>query len=168
MSANNNSNSAAAGQTIREGGFIARLFAYAFFYVPLTAVYAWLMIMSNEKGTGEVFFLAQLLPKTEMTGVIIGLMFTLLPPAIPFILWERSVRKFRRKHGLSIWKNITAELEQMEVDQRVAKEHKAFVNNGLVKEAVVDKSDIGYWHGLFEKGAITKEQFEAKRAELLK
>lgn len=56
----------------------------------------------------------------------------------------------------------------MEVDERVAKEHKAYVNNGLVKEVAVDKSDIGYWFGLLEKGAITKEQFEAKRAELLK
>ncbi|MDO9267073.1 MAG: SHOCT domain-containing protein [Sulfurimonas sp.] len=160
MSTNNNSNSAAAGQTIREGGFIARLFAYAFFYVPLTAVYAWLTIMS------KITFLKLENPSFALELLLV-FFFILLPPAIPFILWERSVRKFRRKHGLSIWKNITAELEQMEVDQRVAKEHKAFVNNGLVKEAVVDRGDIGYWHGLFEKGAITKEQFEAKRAELL-
>ncbi|MDO9266955.1 MAG: SHOCT domain-containing protein [Sulfurimonas sp.] len=167
MSASNNSNSAAAGQTIREGGFIARLFAYAFFYVPLTAVYAWLMIMSKSLSKIDLSFLTNFFPINDFTGTIIVFAIFLLPTAIPFILWERSVRKFRRKHGLSIWKNITAELEQMEVDQRVAKEHKAFVNNGLVKEAVVDKGDIGYWHGLFEKGAITKEQFEAKRAELL-
>ena len=158
MSANNNSNSAAAGQTIREGGFIARLFAYAFFFIPLYLVGVWLMLMSDAEWT-----------KSGLTGVmIIDSSIVIMIFASPFILWERSVRKFRRKHGLSIWKNIAAELEQMEVDQRVAKEHKAFVNNGLVKEAVVDKGDIGYWHGLFEKGAITKEQFEAKRAELLK
>ncbi|MDQ1340872.1 MAG: hypothetical protein QG567_2030 [Campylobacterota bacterium] len=157
MSANNNSNSAAAGQTIREGGFIARLFAYAFFYVPFYLIGAWLIIMTDAEWTkGSTF-----------GNSTLDMLFGMFVFAIPFILWERSVRKFRRKHGLSIWKNIAAELEQMEVDQRVAKEHKAFVNNGLVKEAVVDRGDIGYWHGLFEKGAITKEQFEAKRAELL-
>ncbi|OGS70824.1 MAG: hypothetical protein A3F91_09935 [Flavobacteria bacterium RIFCSPLOWO2_12_FULL_35_11] len=157
MSTNNNSNSAAAGQTIREGGFIARLFAYAFFYVPFYLIGAWLITMSDAKWT-----------KNPLFGIpTLDILWGMFLFAIPFILWERSVRKFRRKHGLSIWKNITEELLQMEVDQRVAKEHKAFVNNGLVKEAVVDKGDIGYWHGLFEKGAITKEQFEAKRAELL-
>ena len=141
-----------------EAGFMARLAIYAFFFIPLYLVGVWLMLMSDAEWT-----------KSGLTGVmIIDSSIFIMIFASPFILWERSVRKFRRKHGLSIWKNIAAELEQMEVDQRVAKEHKAFVNNGLVKEAVVDKGDIGYWHGLFEKGAITKEQFEAKRAELLK
>ncbi|OHD99640.1 MAG: hypothetical protein A3J26_07950 [Sulfurimonas sp. RIFCSPLOWO2_02_FULL_36_28] len=141
-----------------EAGFMARLAIYAFFFIPLYLVGVWLMLMSDAEWT-----------KSGLTGVmIIDSSIFIMIFASPFILGERSVRKFRRKHGLSIWKNISAELEQMEVDQRVAKEHKAFVNNGLVKEAVVDKGDIGYWHGLFEKGAITKEQFEAKRAELLK
>jgi hypothetical protein len=39
-------------------------------------------------------------------------------------------------------------------------------NGGNV--VVADKSDVGYWYGLLEKGAITQEQYEVKRAELLK
>lgn len=47
-------------------------------------------------------------------------------------------------------------------------EHEAFVANGLVKGGEsVDKSDIGYWFGLFEKGAISKDEYEAKKRELM-
>jgi hypothetical protein len=38
--------------------------------------------------------------------------------------------------------------------------HGAVVNS-------TDKTDIGYWHGLLEKGAITEEEFNRKKAELL-
>lgn len=99
-------------------------------------------------------------------GLTIALLITLLPLALPFILWERSIRKFRRSHGLSVYGNIREELEQREIDERVKKEHKAFINNGLAKDGI-DKNDIGYWFGLFEKGAITKDEYESKKAGLL-
>lgn len=90
------------------------------------------------------------------------------PVILPLIFWERSIRKFHRKNGLSIYANIAAELEQREINERVAKEHKAFVANGLVKSGdSVDKSDIGYWFGLLKDGAITQEEYDRKKAELM-
>ena len=32
---------------------------------------------------------------------------------------------------------------------------------------VADKSDIGYWYGLLERGAITQGEYDAKKSELL-
>lgn len=42
------------------------------------------------------------------------------------------------------------------------------MNNGIVKDGGVDKRDIGYWFALFEKGAISREEYEVKKAELMK
>lgn len=88
--------------------------------------------------------------------------------ALPFYFWERSIRKFRRANGFSVYGNIREELEQREIDEQVRKEHKAFVANGLVKGGEsVDKSDIGYWFGLLKDGAITQEEYEVKKRELM-
>jgi len=40
--------------------------------------------------------------------------------------------------------------------------------NAELKGSAGDKSDIRYWHGLFKDGIISKEEFEAKKAELMK
>ena len=153
-----NSNAANAGKLIKTGGFIARLFGYAFFYVPITLVWVWILLMSSS---------SEGLSSNEYINLIFVLSFMFLPQLIPFILWEKSIRSFRRKHNLSIWKNISAELEQMAIDEQVAKEHKAHVNNGIAKDPSGDKMDIGYWFALLEKGAITQVEYEAKKKELL-
>jgi hypothetical protein len=154
-----NSNAANAGKLIKTGGFIARLFGYAFFYVPIGVVLLITAALGGAKDIVRIFGI----PNTDLAISIVlfgGL-------AIPFVLWEMSIRRFRRKHGLSIWKNVSAELEQMAIDEQVAKEHKAFANNGIVKDPSGDKTDIGYWFGLLEKGAITQAEYEAKKKELL-
>lgn len=40
-----------------------------------------------------------------------------------------------------------------------------FISN--IKEKNSNKNDLAYWFGLFEKGAITKDEYEAKKQELL-
>lgn len=142
---------------INKGGFGARLFGYLMFYIPVFFIFMTILY------TSEIL----VMKNPGLFIQIIGFCLIFFIPSVPFILWERSIRKFRRKHGLSIYKNVREELEQMEINERVAKEHKAFVSNGLVNEGVVNKDDIGYWFGLFEKGAITKEEYEAKKKELI-
>lgn len=150
--------------SIESGGFKARLFGYFAFYVPAT--FAYIIILMASRGFGGIINLTSL--PHNIFGYTLFSSFLFLIPALPFIFWERSIRKFRRANGLSVYENIAAELEQREIDDRVAKEHKAYVNNGLVKESgSVDKSDIGYWFGLFQQGAISKDEYEAKKAELI-
>lgn len=104
---------------------------------------------------------------THIPEIVVVLFSFLVIPISLLVLWEKYVvRAGRKAKGLDIYKDISADLEQMKIDEMVAKEHKAYVNNGIIKDNV-DKNDIGYWFSLFEKGAITKEQFEKKREELL-
>jgi len=56
-------------------------------------------------------------------------------------------------------------LKQAAVDERVAMKKKAYAKHGINQS--VDKSDIGYWFGLKEQGAITEDEFLAKKRELL-
>ena len=145
---------------IESGGLGARLFGYAMYYIPLVFIAIIIAALYEETH--------RFIPTGIKTiDTILFLMLVSTISIFPFIFWERSIRKFRRKHGLSVYGNIREELEQMEIDERVKKEHKAFVNNGLVKDGV-DKNDVGYWFGLLEIGAISKEEYEAKKAELLK
>lgn len=118
----NNNNYKVAARGIREGGFVERLFLYSVFYIPTTLVLGMILDLPLPIGINA----GNLWVAFKFYGFFIGL-------AVPFILWEKSVRRFRRKHNLSIWKNVSAELEQMVIDERVAKEHKAYVNNGIVK-----------------------------------
>ncbi|MDD4505414.1 MAG: hypothetical protein PHE60_03455, partial [Sulfurospirillaceae bacterium] len=62
-----------------------------------------------------------------------------------------------------VYKNISEELRQREVDVQVAREEKARGKMGGVSSA----KDLDYWFGMLEKGAITKEEYEKKKIELL-
>lgn len=67
---------------------------------------------------------------------------------------------------MSIYKNVREKLEQMEINERVAKEHKAFVANGITG-ADSGKKDLDYWFGLLQKGAITQDEYNVKKSELM-
>lgn len=144
------------GEAINAAGIIERFFGYLMSYLVLTFLFLTILYLSEILVMKSPGILIQ----------IVGFFLIFFIPAIPLIFWERGIRKFRRANGLSIYKNIKAELEQMEINERVAKEHKAFVANGIVKESV-DKKDIDYWFGLLQKGAITQEEYEVKKRELI-
>ena len=141
------SNSQLAGKVIKAGSFTTRLFGYAFFYIPILLVFTWIMIM-NKFGFGNIFDIVYYL--------II---------AIPFVLWERAIRTYRRENNLSIYKNIEKELEQLKFDEIAEKEHKAKKNLGIASEN--NKDNLEYWHNLLKEGAITPEEYDFKKKELL-
>jgi len=80
---------------------------------------------------------------------------------IPFFL-ERKVIKFRKKYGFSIYKGIHKEVARLR--EQLLKDRNTIV---VKQEGGVDKDDLGYWHSLLEKGAITQEEYEKKKRELL-
>lgn len=152
----------AAGM-IQTGSFGARLFGYAIFYIPITLVYV-ILLMTPEAKQLKVLF--EFVPKGGFFADAIALFIVFAPTAVPFILWEKSIRKFRRKNGLSVYGDIKEELEQREINERVAKEHKAFVANGIAG-ADSGKKDLDYWFGLLQKGAITEDEYNVKKSELM-
>lgn len=144
-----------AGLAINKGGFVARLFGYAVFYIPITFTIFILMMVGGD-------LLSKTFGSTIMSIVILTFWLILI---YPFYLWEKKVRKFRRENGLSVYGNIEKELEQMEFNKLYAKEMKAKEVYGV--SDVGNKRDLNYWFDLLQKGAISKEEYEAKKAELI-
>jgi len=135
--------------------FLQRMIIYVFFYIPFAALIVFATIMTGKDLPREFIELPLFIQDVIVFGT----------PMLPFILWEYFIRRFRRKHGLPIYKNVEEEIRQMEVNKKVAREKRAFEEVGVSQR--VDKSDIGYWYDLFKKGAITEKEYEAKKAELL-
>ena len=149
MSNKNNYEVVAKG--VQAGGVIMRLFGYMTFYVPIAIVLFFIAAIGGAKDIVRLFGI----PDTDLAISLVlfgGL-------AVPFILWEVVILRYRKKNGLSLWKNIEEDLLQMAVNERVGREQKAY--------AKIDKSNIGYWHELKEKGAITETEYAAKKKELL-
>lgn len=70
---------------------------------------------------------------------------------LPFIILELIVRNYRKNEGLPIYRNVAQEIKE-----------KYYTNN-----KTVDNNDLNYWYELKEKGAITQDEYESKKKELL-
>lgn len=137
---------------IKVGGFWGRVGVYLMLYVPVSLVLIFLLLLQTSPKN---------IPLTGNADVnFFGIIFLV---AIPFILTELLVRSWRRKNGLSVNGNIAEELRQREVDVYIAREEKA---RGKL-DNLNDTKDLNYWFGLLEKGAITQEEYEKKKMELL-
>ncbi|GGD49385.1 hypothetical protein GCM10012288_24340 [Malaciobacter pacificus] len=82
----------------------------------------------------------------------------------PLLLLEWRIRANRRKLDLPIYKDISEELLQLEVIKKAELKNNASVN---FKNNITIKKDINYYFELKEKGAITQEEYEEKKKELL-
>ncbi len=137
---------------IKVGGFWSRVGIYLMLYVPVSLVLIFLLLLQTSPKN---------IPLTGNADVnFFGIIFLV---AIPFILVELGIRSWRRKKGFSVNGNIAEELRQREVDLYVAREEKA---RGKLDNSS-DTKDLNYWFGLLEKGAITQEEYEKKKMELL-
>ncbi|WP_170175807.1 SHOCT domain-containing protein [Sulfurimonas crateris] len=148
---------------IQTGGFGARLFGYFLFFIPASLLYIFVIFIPS-KGFGGILDFSKNPPENIIT-ITLAIIAISAPVILPFVLWERSIRKFRRKNGLSIYKNVREELEQIEFNKEYAKEAKA--REAFETSKSSDKMNINYWFELLQKGAITQDEYEAKKRELL-
>ena len=89
------------------------------------------------------------------------------PLLIP-IFMEWSIRADRRKKGLPIYKGVNPVLyNRIERKEEADLEMKYDVEIGAVADSSDDKKDLDYWFDLKQKGAITEQEYEAKKKELL-
>ena len=99
-------------------------------------------------------------------GVMLIIYMGIWSSIIPALV-EMSIQKDRKRHGFSVWGDVTEDyaiLDKME-EMRIEKEAKESLR--INDESSVDKTDIRYWHGLLKDGIIDQEEFELKRGELL-
>ena len=141
---------------INKSGLFGRLVGYFIAYAPMAAIWAFVMMLAlPEQG----------LTNSEVINFLIFVVVLVVPPLLPFIVWEKKLRAWRRERGLPINKNIEKELAQLELDERMLMEQEALKRAGAV--TAINKDDLGYWHDLLQKGAITQEEYAVKKAELL-
>ena len=145
----------AIGESLNTGTFGVRLFMYVFWYIIFFIIVLFAIATPQEPVFSDNATINDIVSTIVLFGV---------PFLIPF-LKELSIRHWRKKNGFSIYKDIKEEIKQAEVDKRVAMEKKAYAKHGVNQG--VDKSDIGYWFNLKEQGAITEDEFLAKKKELL-
>jgi len=138
-------------------GFIGRIMAYLFVFFFLFIL---IVVLSLSLGSNDAFS-----QNTFINSIILLLLFFIIPSVLFFLFEKFNIQKTRKKLGLSLYKNVQKELLDIATEVRVAREKKAFEINGVNQG--VDKNDIGYWHGLLKSGAITEEEYEAKKKELL-
>ncbi len=135
---------------IENGTFGARLFSYIFLATPIALVIIGLFAIMIEKYKfGNSIFID-----------VFSLFFSCLISSLPFIIKEKMIRR-RRKEGLPIYESIEKILKQRAIDERVMMEVKA-------QEKVSPNKDLNYYFELLKKGAITQEEYDAKKAEFLK
>ncbi len=99
------------GEAVNAAGIVERFFGYIFSYIIILIV--GVLFINSSK------ILAPLGGKVNEELVVLIILFLF---ALPFYFWERGIRRFRRANGLSIYKNIKAELEQMEFNKMYEKE----------------------------------------------
>ena len=88
---------------------------------------------------------------------LFGVLITLLPFAVVIYLEYDTIR-LRKKYGLSLWKGVYWQMKDI-IDEELG--------NVPMKDGSIDKDkDLNYWFELKEKGAISEEEYEAKKKEL--
>ena len=155
----------ALGKGLQVSGIGGRVGIYLLMYVPLVIFIILLSIFMGFEDFHKLFGMsasyAHKLYKEESVLLSIFEGAILLLPALPFVFIDWMIRVGRRKQGLSVWKNISEELAQREVDIKVAREQKAYTKLND------EKKDIRYYHDLLKDGVISEEEFEVKKKELL-
>ena len=86
----------------------------------------------------------------------LGILLTLLPFAVVIYLEYDTIR-LRKKYGLSLWKGVYWQMKDI-IDEELG--------NVPVKGSIDKDKDLNYWFELKEKGAISEEEYEAKKKEL--
>ena len=114
-------NAEAIKNNLQTGTFGVRLFIYVFFYIILLSMLFFAISTPNHPIFSDDILINNIVGYSVIFGV----------PFLILYLKEKSIRKFRRKNGLSIYKNITEDLKQLEVDKRVAMEKKAYAKHGI-------------------------------------
>lgn len=134
---------------IKVGGIFGRVGIYFLLYVPISMAIAVALNLPIPIGINNTI---------EISIKFFGFFGFI---SLPFVLVELAVRSWRKKNGFSINANIAEELKQRDYTQAVGRADRASSHTTQVH-------DLDYWFGMFQKNAITKEQYELKRAELLK
>jgi len=119
--------------------------------------------------------------KTFITNSVASVMF-LMPPFLIVLFMELKQRSFRKEFGLPLDDEILEQYYELEADgfsrtyPELVADTEARIKEEIARENAmmnstassnIDKTDIGYWFDLLQKGAITQQEYNAKKMELM-
>jgi len=90
----------------------------------------------------------------------------LVPFSLPWFI-ETSILKFRKKFGFSKWGRIVDEYHLRVIQDRAIMEAMAVNRRNRNVKTSESKKGLDYWFELKQKGAISEEEYEKKKQELL-
>ena len=157
--------------SIEEGAKLSNLIMQGSIFVRIIGVYLWLylfvtfvsLFFTKELQTTIYFkFLDKTLP-----NFIDPFIFIASIPAFLFIIYFEFLRyKYSKKHNLPRWKDTTSVLVEREFKKQKLDEDAYMKKQARINDEI-NKNSLGYWFDLKEKGAITSEEYEKKKLELL-
>ncbi len=157
--------------SIEEGAKLSNLIMQGSIFVRIIGVYLWLylfvtfvsLFFTKELQTTIYFkFLDKTLP-----NFIDPFIFIASIPAFLFIIYFEFLRyKYSKKHNLPRWKDATSVLVEREFKKQKLDEDAYMKKQARINDEI-NKNSLGYWFDLKEKGAITSEEYEKKKLELL-
>jgi hypothetical protein len=145
------------GKQLVKAGFIARIIGE---FITITAPLGVMSIILF-----NIMLSNDTIPNHGMMPIILAILFYFIIPLLFPILAEIKIKRHRDELGLSYWKNVSEELDNIHLKEKLAKEQRAYSELGVGR--TTDKTDIRYWKGLLDDGIITQEEFAAKKEELL-
>ena len=157
--------------SIEEGAKLSNLIMQGSIFVRIIGVYLWLylfvtfvsLFFTKELQTTIYFkFLDKTLP-----NFIDPFIFIASIPAFLFIIYFEFLRyKYSKKHNLPRWKDATSVLVEREFKKQKLDEDAYMKKQARINDEI-NKNSLGYWFDLKEKGAITSEEYEKKKLEVL-
>jgi hypothetical protein len=169
-------------QKMRLGGAGARYTSYFFIYMIFLACWIFLLTTPADDIVRDILDDVALVygSRTFITNSVASIMF-MFPPFL-IVLYGWFVDKgFRNYHKLPMNESVLEQYYELEADgfsrayPELVADTEARVKEEIARENAmmnstasnIDKTDIGYWFDLLQKGAITQEEYEGKKVELM-
>jgi len=137
------------GKLIWLSNVVVRYITYFFIVVILISIFG-IIVNGNHAKLSRITDISLFLFPFALSGYI-----------------EWSILKFRKKYDFPKWKGITKEYNLRVMEDRAIIESRAVNNSNSNVKTSESKKGLDYWFDLKQKGAISEEEYEKKKKELL-
>ena len=158
--------------SIEEGAKLSNLVMHGSIFVRIIGVYLWLYFFVTfvslffTKGFQTTIYF-KFLDKT-LPNFIDPFIFIASIPAFLFIVFFEFLRyRYSKKHNLPRWKDATLVLVEREFEKQKLDEIAYMRKQAQINYEINKKNSLDYWFDMKQKGAITSEEYEKKKNELL-
>jgi hypothetical protein len=169
-------------QKMRLGGAGARYTSYFFIYMIFLA--SWILILvvpADDIRLDLIHKVALVYGKRTFITISVEIIIFFMPPFLVVLYGWFVDRGFRNYHKLPMNESVLEQYYELEADgfsrayPELVADTEARVKEEIARENAmmnsttsnIDKTDIGYWFDLLQKGAITQEEYDAKKVELM-